>query len=79
MFHRHDRILRFRLNHFHEIGDFAGRLSGTFRQLADLVGDDGESCARLTGAGRLNRGVKREQVSLIRDISNRRYDLGNFE
>jgi len=68
MFHRDHRILRFRLNHFNEVGNFTRCLRGTFRQLSDLVGNDGESRTGLTGARCLDSSVEREQVSLYSKI-----------
>ena len=44
-----------------EFGDAVG-------ELADLVGDDGEALARLAGAGRLDRGVDREDVGLLGEL-----------
>ena len=42
-------------------------LRGGLGELADLVGDDGEAAALLTGAGGLDRGVEREEVGLVGD------------
>ena len=75
LFHGDDRVLCFRLNHFHEIRDFAGRLRRAFGQFSDLVGDDREPCSGFSGACRLDGGVERQQVGLIRNVSNRRHDL----
>ena len=41
--------------------------AGGVRQLADLVGDDGESASVLARAGRLDRGVQGQQTGLIGD------------
>ena len=57
MLHRNDGILRFRLNYLHEVGDFTRGLRGTFRQLSDLIGHDGEPRASLSGSCRLDSGV----------------------
>jgi len=70
-----DGILRFTLNHFDQVRNFAGGLRRTFSQFPHLVGDDGKSCSGFTGAGRLNGGVQREQVCLVGNFSNRRHDL----
>jgi hypothetical protein len=48
-----------------------GRLRAALRQVAHFVGDYREAEARLAGAGRLNRGVQRQNVGLESDLVNR--------
>ena len=55
------------LDRQHPAGDVLGRLRRLLRQLLDLVGDDGEALAGLTGPGGLDRGVQRQQVRLLGD------------
>ena len=56
----------------HELADLVGAASGALGELADLVRNDGKAATSLAGAGRLDRGVQREQVRAVRDA---RYDL----
>jgi len=53
--------------------------AGVLGQLADLIGDDGESAAGVTRAGRFDRGIEREQVGLLGDVVDHVDDFGNFE
>ncbi|MNM65467.1 hypothetical protein D3C81_769150 [compost metagenome] len=46
-------------------GDFLGRGAGASGQAADFIGDHGKPTALLTGAGRFDGGVERQQVGLI--------------
>ena len=55
------------LDRLHPAGDVLGRLRRLLRQLLDLVGHDGEALAGLAGPRRLDRGVQRQQVRLLRD------------
>ena len=58
--------------------DLAGRGGGTLRQIAHLVGDDGEAPARLAGPRRLHRGIERQQVGLEGDLLDHADDLGRL-
>ena len=78
LLHSDDCVLRFGLNHLHEVGDFPGGLRRAFGQFSDLVGDDGKPGSGFTCAGRLDGRVQREQVGLVGDIANRRHDVRNF-
>ena len=56
-------------------GDLLRGVLGLLGELADLLGDDREPAALLTGAGGLDRGVQREQVGLLGDRGDRLHDL----
>jgi len=60
-----DGLTGLALNALNQIGDFLGGLSGFFGELADFVGDDSETEAVLTGAGRFDGGVQSKQVGLL--------------
>ena len=49
-------------------GDFLRRFRRLIRQILHLRRNDGEALAGLTGARRLDGGVEREQVGLLRDL-----------
>ena len=51
-------------------GDVLGRLGGLAGQLLDLIGDHREAAPGLPGAGRFDRGVERQQISLFGNIAN---------
>ncbi len=55
----------FALNAADQFADLLGGGGGLLGQLANLVGDDGETKAVFSGAGSFNRGVQREQVGLL--------------
>ena len=48
--------------------DLLGGLGDAVGELADFVGDDGEALAGLAGAGRLDRGVDRQDVRLLGEL-----------
>src|SRR5512144_2516776 len=58
--------------------DVLGGLPGLLRELLDLVGHHGEALARLAGAGRLDRGVQRQQVGLLRDRRDHLHDVADL-
>ena len=49
--------------------DLQGGVLGILGQLADLLGNNGETAALIAGAGGLDRCGEREQVGLLRDCS----------
>src|SRR5581483_8189960 len=49
------------------LADVLGRLRGLLGELLDLVGHAGEALTRLSRARRLDRGVERQKVRLLRD------------
>ena len=51
--------------------------SRLLRQLADFVGHHGETQAVLTGTGRFDRGVQRQQVGLLGQIVDDLDDLAD--
>jgi len=55
----------FRVHGRYLSGDFNGRLSCIFRQLAHFAGNDGEAASLFAGARRLDRRVEGEKVGLI--------------
>src|SRR6185295_781854 len=79
LFHRDHRFLRRRLHGADEGGDGLGRLGRALGQLANLVGDDAEAQAGLTGAGRLDGGVEGEQVRVRGQLFDQVDDLRDLE
>src|SRR5208283_5380575 len=57
------------------VGGFLGGLGASLREVAHLVGDDGEAHAGLAGASGLDGGVEGEDVGLKRDLI---YRLDDF-
>ena len=55
----------------HIVPDLPRRPGGIVRQLADLLGYHGESPACRACAGRLDGGVQRQQIRLLRDLRDR--------
>jgi len=43
---------------------------GLASQLLDLIRDHGEAAARLSGAGRLDRCIERQQIGLLGNVAN---------
>ena len=76
--HGGDRLVRFGLDGADEVADLLRCALGFFRELSDLVSDDGEALALLTCARRFDRGVEREQIRLLGDAGDRRDDLADF-
>ena len=65
---RRDRAVGLVLDRGDLGGDLLGRLGGLVGEVLDLAGDHGEALAGLAGAGRLDRGVERQQVGLAGDV-----------
>ena len=65
------RALRRRRDRVHRLCDVLRRARRLVGEFADLGGDDGEPAAMRSGAGRLDRGIEREQVRLIGDLADR--------
>ena len=63
-----DRRRGVALDRRHPPGDVLGRLRRLLRELLDLVGDDREALAGLTGPRGLDGGVERQQVRLLGDL-----------
>src|SRR2546426_1134120 len=61
-----------------DLADLLGRLHRALRELAHLVGDDGEAAAGLSRAGGFDGGVEREQVGLIGDLLDHLQDLADL-
>ena len=59
-------FVRLGLDLVDELGDLLGALPGALGELADLVGNHREPATGLAGAGRLDRGIEREQVRAAR-------------
>lgn len=57
------------LNLAQDLAHLNGRRFRAFRQIAHMLRDDGETFALLTGARRLDSGVQRQQIGLIRQFS----------
>src|SRR5438046_4188709 len=57
------------------LADVAGLATARLGELVDLVCDHGETAAVHAGARRLDRGVEREQVRLVRDKADRFREL----
>jgi len=68
-----------RLNGLDERGDILGGAAAVFGELANFVGDDRETTAGFTSAGRFDSGVESEQVGLLRDVVNDVDDFRNFQ
>src|SRR3546814_2400180 len=49
----------------------------TLRQVAHLLGDDGETAAGLSRAGGFDAGIQRQQVGLEGDLVDQAHDVGN--
>ena len=56
-------------------GDLVGCLAGLGGQILHLAGDDCKSLARLTGTGRFDRRIQREQVGLTGDVLDQLDDI----
>ena len=68
--HGGDGRLRVLLDARDEVRDLLGRCLAGLGELADLVGDDGETAAMLACARGLDGGVQREEVRLLGDARN---------
>src|SRR5690606_39259692 len=70
------------LNRLHQCLDLLGGSRGTFCQALYFVGNHREAAARVTGHGGLGGGVQRQNVGLVGNVVNQRYDvtdlLGRF-
>src|SRR3546814_468100 len=53
------------------LNDFTGSGINTLGQLADLAGDHGKTLARIARPGGLDPGIKRQQMSLKRNVFNK--------
>ena len=73
-----DGVGRLLLHLADDLADLLRRLDRPLGELAHLVGDDREAAARLAGAGRLDRGVQREQVGLVGDLLDDLEDLADL-
>jgi hypothetical protein len=58
--------------------DFVGGAGALFGEPPNLLGDDGEALAVLTGAGGFNGGIEGEEVGLARDALNQLHKAANF-
>ncbi len=68
LLHVFDGLARFALNALNKVGNFLGGLSGFLRKLADFVGDDGKTEARVRPREPLRwRRSKREDWFAQRD------------
>ena len=56
--HGSDSMRRIALNSRDALLDLVGSLTRLFRQLSDLLGDDGEAAACLTGTRRFNGSIE---------------------
>ena len=68
-----NRLLGRRLNLADLGADLLGRLGRLVGQVLDLGGHHGEALAGFPGAGRLDGGVKRQQVGLVGDVGDQRH------
>ena len=59
-------------------GDLLGRLGRLIGQVLDLRRDDREALAGFTGARRLDRGVKGQEIGLAGDIVDQTHHLANL-
>ena len=66
------------LDAFDHRSDLFSGAGGAFGQLAHLVGHDGKAAALLTGTGRLDGGVERQQVRLVGYFVDDRDDLADL-
>ena len=69
-----DRLLRHCLDLSNLLTDFAGRLGGLTSQVLDLCRHHGKALPSLSGPGRFDRGVERQQVRLCGDVGDYRHD-----
>ena len=76
--HRHHGLVRIGLDRADEHLDLLRRARGTFGQLLDLVGDDGEPAAGLSGPRRLDRRVERQDVRLLGDLLDELDDVADL-
>ena len=75
IFHHGNRLSGLVLDIPYPDADFLGRICGSFRQRAHLVGHYCETAPLLAGTGSYDRGAKRQKVGLIGDILDSRNDL----
>ena len=66
--HAHDAGRYRRLHFLDHLFDVPGGDRGLIGQTADLGGDHGEADAVFTGLFRLDGGVQRQQIGLVRDL-----------
>src|SRR5690606_23791529 len=82
VFHGNHRFVGVGLNGFYQRFNLLGGGGGTFREALYLVRDHREAAACFAGHGRLDRRVQRENVGLVGDVVDQRYDvtdlLGRF-
>ena len=76
--HGRHRVLRVRLNRLHDRADLLRRLAGAFREPLHLLRDHREAAPRLAGRRRLDGGVQREHVRLLRDVRDQLHDLADL-
>jgi hypothetical protein len=75
---RNDGLIRLGLDRRDDLRDLARGAVGFLRELSHLLGHDREPAALLTGPGRLDRGVERQQVGLRRDPGDRLHDRADL-
>src|SRR5690606_34474159 len=76
--HGDHRFVGVGLNRLHQGLDLFGRGRRTFRQTLNFVRNHREAAARVTGHGGLDRGVERQNVGLVGNVVNQRYDVTNL-
>ena len=76
--HRGDR-LDLRLYLCRQILRVERALLRTLSQRADLIGHHGESAAVIAGARRLDRGIERQQIGLVRDVADGLGDVADAD
>ena len=64
-----NRLPRMALEPGNPVGDLIGSAGGLVGQILHFSGDNRKAITRITGAGRLDGGVEREQVGLASDES----------
>src|SRR5690606_6557135 len=76
--HGDHRFVGVGLNRLHQGLDLFGCGRGTFSQTLNFVRNHREAAARVTGHGGLDRGVERQNVGLVGNVVNQRYDVTNL-
>src|SRR5690606_6778579 len=78
LFHRDNRFVGIGLNGFYQRFDLLGCRGGTFSKALYFVRNHREAPACFTGHGRLDRRVKSQDVGLVSNVVNQRYDVTNL-